>query len=116
MKVNIRFKHHKKSPHYSMGPSTFYFDKDCSTGPVILKGEQWECPFDVKAGDVLEFATTKFSDEFDFKQYRRGKLVNGATASERVLTRRISRKHLKRWGKGTTTRKRIEAELFGSAK
>lgn len=76
MKVNIVFKHSRKSKQYAFSPATFFFDRDCSTGPVILKGSKHGYELDVRAGDTLEFSTTKFDHEVDFRHWRGDKLLN----------------------------------------
>lgn len=74
--VIIRFKNHTKSKCAWMSPFTFYLDVDSSTGPLIPRGQDWEMVAPVKSGDVLEFSTTKFAGEFDFKHLRGKRLLN----------------------------------------
>ena len=81
MKVKIIFKHSKKSKLYSFSPATWHLAKDCSTAPVIMKGCKAGIIMDLKPFDTLEYSTTKFDDEIEFKVFRRGRLVNGPTAA-----------------------------------
>lgn len=76
MKIKIRFEHSKKSKDYAFSPATYHFDHDCSTGPVITRGKYDEFEYDVKQGDTIYFATTKYSDEPVFMLLREGKVVN----------------------------------------
>lgn len=77
MKIEVRLKHSKKSKMANVIPSTFFFDKESSTGPVIGKGKSVPILVaDLKKGDVIEFRTTEFSDEFDVLHVRDGKIVN----------------------------------------
>lgn len=78
MNITVKFSHSKKSPLLHVSPSTYFLDDKCSTGPVLMKGETSEIDFDIKDGDVLEFGTTKFTDEFEFKIWRGKVLLNCA--------------------------------------
>ena len=101
MKIKVRFTHHKKNPNKYATPSTFHFDADCSTGPVIERGTGVTMEFDVKVGDTIEFATTRFEDEFDVFHKRRGRILNGPTAAEKRKAerdRKALRKKMKKNG------------------
>lgn len=76
MKIKVTFKHSKKSKTYSMSPAWYHIDKDCSTGPVLRKGEEASMIIDVKDRDEIVLSSSEFKDEFDFYHKRRGKVLN----------------------------------------
>lgn len=92
MKIKIKFSHSKESKLSSCSPSTFHFPPDGATGPVLMRGEWNIHEIDLKADDVLEFATTKFNDEYDFKVWRGGKLLNADTFTVPVKFEKAKKK------------------------
>ena len=78
MRITIRIKHHKKSKLKHISPAIWFFTKDCSTGPIIKRGESWSKYYDLEIGDTVEFSTTKFDDEFDVRVIREGEAVNAS--------------------------------------
>lgn len=76
MRIFVKFSHSRKSSMHALVPGTFRFSKDCGTGPVIEKGKSWCAEYDLKEGDVVEFATTKFDDEPELLIWRKKVLLN----------------------------------------
>lgn len=76
MKITIKLSHSKKSKQHHVTPFTFHFDKESGTGPVLLRGSSISETHDLQEGDVIEFSTTNFTDEFDVKMWRGKKLLN----------------------------------------
>lgn len=76
MKIKIRFEHSRKAKDYALVPATFHYDEDCSTGPVIVKGTNYEVEYDAKNGDTIAFVTTKYADEPSLFIRRKGRIVN----------------------------------------
>jgi len=96
-KIKIVFAHSKKNNLKYTSLSTFFFDADSSTGPVIERGKSTWLELDARDGDVVEFSTTKFADEFDVKLFRNGKLLNGANETAvAALRREIAKAKAKR--------------------
>jgi hypothetical protein len=97
-KINIKigFTHHKKNRSKYAELSTFFFDEDSSSGPVVERGKSTWLALDARDNDIIEFSTTKWDGEYDIKIFRDGKLVNGADEkpSER-LRRKIARRKTK---------------------
>ena len=76
-RINVRFTHSVKNKNkYAEISDCFFIDEEASSGPIVERGQSSTICIEPKNGDVYEFSTRKFDNEYDIKIWRRGKLLN----------------------------------------